>query len=83
MRRYTVPVRAEKQDLTAMAAKGLVRITMVPIPMVHSHWLPSSLLGESTELIGQEGSEKKKKKSQLPRAWLLGYHAQAKQWLRH
>lgn len=43
-----------------MAAKGLVRITMVPIPMVHSHWLPSSLLGESTELIGQQGSEKKK-----------------------
>lgn len=77
-----MPVRAEKQDLTAMAAKGLVRITMVPIPMVHSHWLPSSLLGESTELIGQQGSEKKKK-SQLPGAWLLGYHAHAKQWIRH
>lgn len=29
------------------------------------------------------GFRKKKKKSQLPRAWLLGYHAQAKQWLRH
>jgi hypothetical protein len=81
-----VPVRDEERDLTAMAATGLVRVTMVPISWVRSLQLPSSLLGESAELIGQQGSEKKKKKKKKTQpcdAWLLGYHARGKQWIRH
>lgn len=61
-RRYAVPVWDEQRDLTSMAATGLVRVTMVPVPSVGSLSLPSSLLGESAELIGQQGSERKKKK---------------------
>ena len=46
-RRYAVSGWAKERDLNAMVAKGLVRVTMVPVPTVYSILLPSSLHGES------------------------------------
>lgn len=55
-RRNAVPAPAEEQDLAAMPVAGPASVTMVPAPLVRGRPLPSSLRGESAELIGQPGS---------------------------